>query len=156
MTAAAQLRTREPWRLDALIQYSGDAYRRAARTAKHVATAHGLSVSRAVRYRQGDPSAPLTHALTSLATAERTTAWPALVEGIALVTQLEIEKLSEADLVNRRAELDGRSFDLNRDAHHAIYAGDDAEAERVHAELAALHLEQLAIVRVLREKRRAR
>jgi hypothetical protein len=152
MSAATALRKRDPYRLQQIITYSGRGYRSAG-TGKQVAAAHDLHRTRGTRYQIGDVSAPLTHALLALSECEFTTAYPALVQALALVFMAETDGQSDEALRARRAELVQEKFGLDAAAYAAIYDGDDAAAEDAHEKLAALHLELLAILRRLRGDR---
>jgi transcriptional regulator with XRE-family HTH domain len=151
--SAAVLRRRDPYTLDRIVAAAGNGYARAGR-GKAVAKAHGLSVSRASRYRAGDAGSPLAHALLWLATSPLTTAYPALVEAQALVAQEQVKPMTAEQLVRRRAALMQEKFDLDRDVMLAAYDGDEEVAENAHAKLAALHMEALAITRQLRQATR--
>lgn len=150
-----ELRKRAPYRLDQVITYSGNGYRRSARLGKHVACAHGIDESRGRRYRRGDENAPLTHALAYLATCPRTSAWPAIVEGIALVTQIEIERASTEELAARRAELEEIEHQLEAHENRATWARDDDACIEAHARKAEVHLELMAIIRRQKQLREA-
>jgi transcriptional regulator with XRE-family HTH domain len=147
------LRARDPYRMDAIVNAAGTGYARAGR-GKAIAKAHGLSVSRASRYRAGDAGSPLAHALLWLASSPLTTAYPALVEAQALVAQEQVKPMTAEQLTRRRAALMQEKFDLDRDVMLAAYDGDEEVAENAHAKLAALHMEALAITRQLRKVRR--
>lgn len=153
MTDVANLRAKNPWRLDLLVSYSGAAYRRSAPVAKHVASAHGVHESRARRYRIGDVSSPLAKALVHLASSPHTSAWPACVEALALVTQLQIEDATDDVLAARRAELVEMEHDLERDENRATCARDDAACLAAHTAKAEVHLELMCILRVQMERK---
>lgn len=148
---AKDLRARQPYKLDALVAYSGAAYRRAGQNGKHIAAAHGLHRSRGTRYQQGDPGSPLAKALFALSAGDKTTAWPCITEAHALVNQQEICDRPTHELQDRRAELEGLRFDLRRDEDHAVYMG--VSTQDVRARLADLYLELLAIERELDERK---
>ena len=154
MSASTELRARKPWRLDQAITYSGNAYRRSAPVAKHVARAHSIDDSRARRYRLGDVNSPLCKALAHLATCALTTAFPALTEAIALVLQIEVESATHDELVARRAELVDMEHDLERDENRATCDRRDDALIEAHIRKAECHLELAAIIREQRERRR--
>lgn len=143
----AELRRRDPYWLDRVIRLSGEVYRRSARCSKHLARAHGIDDSRGRSYRRGDEHSPLTHALTLLSTSPLTTAWPALVEGIAIVIGNEIETASDAQLAARRGELERLEHRLGFEHRVATWERNDEACIDAHTRCAAAHMELLAVIR---------
>jgi len=114
MSLAGDLRSRRPFLFDQLASMAGRAAHRAAPLDKQYAEARGVSVSRATRHRNGCADNPLINVLLAfrqLARDAKTTAIPLLLEVWAIVMSVEIEGLSNDDVLTQHEQLSDAEHD---------------------------------------------